>query len=333
MTGYLYNGYITASTDTSGASALLVLDGNNVQTTLTEVDTNSAQAHSPVPNSWATVVYKVAPSTQTTSLGWTSGTNKFRENLYFSKDPNRVATRDPNVETASVTSPKSVGSLDLGSTYYWQIETKNTTLHLIPGQVWSFQIADYLLVDNFDDYTGVWTSSGGASSSVVSNAGLKYSPYGNSLQITVEAGQTGSVSCTPAGSDWTAKNVGALYIDVYGDSNNDANSQLRVKLNGTAAVTYPGSLQADSAGGNRVTWKIPLQNFGISMSNITTLAFEVTNPSGVNSCIVNVDEIKLVPLGCVNKPDADFDNDCRVYLDDLEIMANNWLQSGLGFPQ
>jgi len=44
-------------------------------------------------------------------------------------------------------------TLDLGETYYWVVDEVNTVdANLWPGAVWSFTVANYLVVDDFEDY-------------------------------------------------------------------------------------------------------------------------------------------------------------------------------------
>jgi hypothetical protein len=158
------------------------------------------------------------------------------------------------------------------------------------------------------------------------------------LKITVGTGQSGSVYSTPAGSDWTVKNVKGLYVDVYGNESNDSNVTLTLTLNDTADVTYTGSLQdefvydEEAAENIRVTWKIPVEDFGISMDNITKIALVVDNTLGAVDAVVHVADIRLVAEECLNPPEADVSGDCIVDLDDVKMVAIDWMTNGLGLP-
>jgi hypothetical protein len=43
-------------------------------------------------------------------------------------------------------------NLDMGKTYYWRVDEANSTIGWDVGAVWRFTIADYLVVDGFEDY-------------------------------------------------------------------------------------------------------------------------------------------------------------------------------------
>lgn len=332
----IYNGYITATTDTPGASAMIIVDVDEVAetTTLRAEDTTSKQASNPVPGSWVTEEYTI--SSQTTNLNWTTTTaaGLLGEFLYFSDDLSLVVNKDSSVKTSSPAHPYPAGSLELGKTYYWQIES-NVFLVLHSGQIWSLRVPNSIRVDNFDDFTVTWTDSGSATSAVQDNAGLKYSPYGNNLAIAVPAGQIGNVSSLPAGNDWTVKNVGGLYIDVYGNNLNDPGVELTVTLNDTASVVFTESLDTiyDESINQIFTWKIPVEDFGIDMSSITKIAFSVDNTSGAGDAVVHIANIRLVAKECVAPPAADVSGDCVVGLNDLGLVVNDWLTDGLGLPE
>jgi hypothetical protein len=337
----LYSGYITAvPTDPNAVqvSAAVIVDVDDVAetTTLSALDTTDNQAYDPVPGSWATEEYTV--SSQTTELDWSTATGGtvFDEFLFFSEDKSLVVNKSLSVRSSDLVNaprPHSVGSLELGETYYWQIET-NVNFTKYDGQIWSLRIPRHIRVDNFDGYTGVWTDSGSATSAVEDNAGLLLSPAGNNLKITVGAGQTGSVSSAPLGNDWTVKAVKGLYVDVYGNDLNDPGVTLTATLNGTASVVFSESLDTvfDESLNQIFTWKIPVEDFGIDMSNITQIAFSVDNSSGAGDAVVHVANIRLVPLDCVNQPASDVNGDCVADLSDLGAIATDWLTDGLGLP-
>ena len=233
----LLDGYITADTNTvySGPpvvypSAMIIVDANEAGIILRAEDTLYQQAYDPIPGSWFTDLYTI--SSQTTNLNWTSAPSKYKEYLYFSDDESLVTSKSSSVKTdvSSASRPYSVGSLEIGKTYYWQIETQ-IVFTKYDGQIWRLRVPNSVQVDDFDfnGYTGIWTDSGSVSSKE-DNAGLKYSPDGKNLKIIVGASQSGEVSSVPAGSDWTVKNVGGLYVDVYGNEANDAGVTLTLTL-------------------------------------------------------------------------------------------------------
>lgn len=113
---------------------------------------NKASAITPTPG--ATVALPEA-----TPLAWKAGATAARHDVYLGTD-------ETDVNNADITNVSGVyrgrqdlplftpaESLELGQTYYWRIdevEADAATIH--KGDVWSFAIIGYLLVDDFEDY-------------------------------------------------------------------------------------------------------------------------------------------------------------------------------------
>ena len=45
--------------------------------------------------------------------------------------------------------------LDLGKTYYWRVDEANSITGWDRGDIWSFTVADYVVVDSFEDYNDI----------------------------------------------------------------------------------------------------------------------------------------------------------------------------------
>jgi hypothetical protein len=96
---------------------------------------------------------------QTPVLKWTAGDDAVSHQVYFGTDEEAVS----NADTAS---PEYKGSQELGaesyetgllqwdSTYYWRVDEVNDANPDSPwvGNVWSFTTANFLIVDDFEDY-------------------------------------------------------------------------------------------------------------------------------------------------------------------------------------
>jgi len=99
-----------------------------------------------------------------TPLSWTKGVNAAEHDVYFGPDASAVQNATPSDPIgvyygrsaaggpASFTPP---AALEWGRTYYWRIDEVNDLHPNSPwkGRVWSFTVADYLVVDDFEDYT------------------------------------------------------------------------------------------------------------------------------------------------------------------------------------
>ena len=95
-------------------------------------------------------------------LSWKKGAYAVNHNLYFGK----VAE---DVNAANLTNPLDVlvgenqninaydpdGLLDFGGTYYWRVDEVNDLDPNSPwrGDLWSFTVINYFIVDDFEGYT------------------------------------------------------------------------------------------------------------------------------------------------------------------------------------
>jgi hypothetical protein len=93
----------------------------------------------------------------TTPLSWSPGENAAEHDIYFGTDPNAVTDADtstPDIyrgrqSTTSYTPPEG---FEWGQTYYWRIDEYNNNGTISKGKLWVFTVADYLVVDDFEDY-------------------------------------------------------------------------------------------------------------------------------------------------------------------------------------
>jgi hypothetical protein len=110
-----------------------------------------------------------ADVTQTPILEWKPGLQAASHELYFGTD-------EETVRNATKASPEYKGSNTLGdesfdpgklaweATYYWRIDEVNATNPASPwvGNVWNFTTADFLIIDDFEDYNAgdnqIWYS-------------------------------------------------------------------------------------------------------------------------------------------------------------------------------
>ncbi|UCG48891.1 MAG: hypothetical protein JSU94_03735, partial [Phycisphaerales bacterium] len=110
-------------------------------------------AWAPKPADDATGVSKV------TTLTWQPGIHATGHKVYFGTDATAVA--NANEGSGEYKGPRALGaeSFDPGpltwaTSYYWRIDEVNNLHAESPwvGSVWSFTVADYLIVDDFEDY-------------------------------------------------------------------------------------------------------------------------------------------------------------------------------------
>jgi len=268
-------------------------------------------------------------------LTWSPGVFAASHQVYFGADEDAV-------KNADTSSPEYKGTRDLGaesyepgklgwnSTYYWRIDEVNNSNPDSPwaGNLWSFTTANFLVVDDFEDYdTGdnqIWYawkdglgygtpgvepySPGNGTGSAVGDestpsyteetivhGGNKSMPlfYDNSVLKYSEVEKT-----LTHPRDWTENGVNTLTIWFRGDSDNAAET-LYVALNGSAVVSHdnPNAAQIETW----TEWNIDLQAFadqGVNLANVNTIALGLgnkNNPQDGGSGKMYFDDIRLYP--------------------------------------
>ena len=115
------------------------------------------KASNPNPADRATV--DLADATQ---LSWTAGEYAVKHDVYFGaafddvNDANATDTTGIYRGRQSLPIYTPTEALELGQTYYWRIDEVNAPPdnYIYKGNVWSFTIHDYILIDDFEDYKG-----------------------------------------------------------------------------------------------------------------------------------------------------------------------------------
>ncbi|MHC4586916.1 MAG: MBL fold metallo-hydrolase, partial [Planctomycetota bacterium] len=166
---YVQNGWITAYGVNSGelledGRLVLVQIDYNVtnpgMTTVWAVAANPVQARSPQPKDGA--ILGIADAT---SLSWTAGETAVRHDLYFGSSLEDVNSADTSDTTGIYRGSQDISgyifpeALDWGVTYSWRVDEIEADSTLHTGPIWSFTVADYLLVDDFEAYNDLDTTN------------------------------------------------------------------------------------------------------------------------------------------------------------------------------
>jgi len=267
---------------------------------------------------------------QTATLSWEPGEAAVSHQLYF-------GTEQEAVRNADTSSPEYKDAMDLGSesydpgklqwdtAYYWRIDEVEDDGTIQTGNVWSFTTADFLIVDDFEDYDAynqIWWSwhdgagyvshptespyAGNGTGSMVGNentpsyteetivhGGNQSMPvfYDNSVLRYSEVEKTLTYP-----RDWTENGVNTLTIWFRGISDNTAET-LYVALNGSAVVNHDNPNAAQIA--TWTEWTINLQAFadqGVNLTNVDTIALGLgnrNNPVAGGSGTMHFDDIRL----------------------------------------
>ncbi len=275
---------------------------------------------------------------QTPILSWTPGAYAASHQVYFGIDENTL--RNATTASSEYKGIKTLGSesfdpgiLDPDGTYYWRIDEVNDANPDSPwtGNIWSFTTANFLVVDDFEDYDAgdnqIWYSwkdglgygtpgtdpyyaGNGTGSAVGDESTPSYTEEtivhgGNqSMPVFYDNNKQGFLKYSEAEltltypRDWTENGVSTLTIWFRGDSANAAET-LYVALNGSAIVTN------DNPDATQVTtwteWTIDLQSFadqGVNLANVNTISLGLgnkNNPLAGGSGTMYFDDIHLYP--------------------------------------
>jgi len=313
----------------------------------------------------------------TPTLRWSVGEKAVKHNVYFGTDAATVA----NATTASAgiyrgqqdlaanSHVPTEAPLAWNSTYYWRIDEVNAA-DTWKGSLWSFTTADFIVVDDFEDYTDdvgsrifqTWKDGWGYNepppgypgNGTGSAVGYSQPPFaeksivhggGQSMPLAYDnSGAAGKARYSEtfrewaSPQDWTRNNVKALTLYFYGALANAA-EQLYVALEDNAGhvkvVNHLDPEAVQKAGWQE--WNIELAQFaGVNLKAVKKMYIGLgnrTTPRAGGTGTIYIDDIRVYASRCVpsmGKPAADLSGNCVVDYADLVIMAGEWLGSGAG---
>jgi len=279
--------------------------------------TTTGAAGGPQPANGATGEPKIA------KLAWTPAANAISHDLYFGTDKDAV-------RNATTSSPEHIGNkalgteshdpgiLALGATYYWRVDAVYNA-GPVKGLVWSFTIADFILVDDFESYNDIdppdaasnrifdkWIDGFGITDNgalvgnemppyaeqIMVHGGVQSMPY--SYDNNLKTSEATLTLVYPR--DWTEEGVTRLSLWFRGSSANAAD-RVYVALNGTAVVHHDGPAATQTTGWNE--WVIDLQAFadqGVNLTNVNTITIGLGtkgSPAAGGAGTMYFDDIRL----------------------------------------
>jgi hypothetical protein len=255
--------------------------------------------------------------------------------VYFSLDKAAVAHANASDTTGiyrgrqSATSytPPEVLAWGTGP-YYWRIDEVNTDGTVTSGSIWSFSVANYLVVDDIESYNdlaetdpasnriytkwidGYGTTTNGA---LVGNIDVplteRSNPHsgGQAMPLSYDNNRKFSEATLTlkTSNDWTREGVANLSLWFRGLATNAA-EKMYVALNGTAVVYQTDTSLTQKIGWTE--WVIPLQTFadlGVNLTNVTSITIgfgtrgNMTVAGGTGQ--MYIDDIRLYRQAPVNK--------------------------------
>jgi len=250
----------------------------------------------------------------TATLSWTPSDNAASHEVYFGKDKDAVHNADKN--SPQYKGPRALGaeSYDPGklawyATYYWRVDEVDSLGNSSKGPLWSFTTADFISVDDFEDYDAgdnqIWyawrdglgygtpemppySAGNGTGSAVGDETTASYCEEkivhggGKSMPVSYDNNKQGYAYYSEVAKtlsttrDWTEEGVGVLSIWFRGKSNNGAEPLYVAIANiggSPVVVTHddPAAAQVDVW----TKWEIPLQTFadqGIVLTDVDRIA-------------------------------------------------------------
>ncbi|MHC4431418.1 MAG: LamG domain-containing protein [Planctomycetota bacterium] len=235
----------------------------------------------------------------TTTLSWAAADNAASHELYF-------GTGRDAVKNATTASPQYIGARALGSEvydpgklnwntpYYWRVDEVYPT-ETVKGLVWSFTIADFILVDDFESYNDIdppddasnrifdnWIDGFGTTTNgaLVGNDLPPYAEqnivHGGAQSMIYRydnSGKTSEATLTLLyPRDWAEQDVTKLTLWVRGSTANAAD-RMFIALDGTAVVYHDDASATQLSGWNE--WVIELAAFGVDLTNVNSITIGV----------------------------------------------------------
>jgi hypothetical protein len=281
-------------------------------------------AWNPNPNNKSTVDIKEARK----PISWSVGDEAAEHDVYFGTDKDAVTNADASDTTGIYQGRQGTNSYTLpagsvewgGGPYYWRVDENNNDGSISAGVTWSFSVADYLIVDDFESYNDLnpddpeskrifysWLDgfdNPATNGSIVGYAGPPFAEQSivhsgtQAMPLFYDNG-VGLSEATLTLVDqknWTEEGVGALTIWFRGEAAN-AVVPLYVAINGNAVVTH-SNLTASTID-TWTQWTIDLQVFadqGVNLSNVNTISLGLgnkSNPLAGGTGTMYFDDIRL----------------------------------------
>ncbi|MBN2312421.1 MAG: hypothetical protein JXM79_00740 [Sedimentisphaerales bacterium] len=265
------------------------------------------------------------------SVTWRPGDQAVQHDVYFGDDMDAISNADASDTTGiyrgrqgnTLFSPRE--GFEWGQIYYWRIDEINSNGSITKGRARAINIADYLVVDNFEDYNdytpdeiwSTWIDGFGSTT----NGALAGHPEPIDFSIgehyvetaTVHSGRQSMplyydndlkysevLRTFDSPINWTRHEVTQLSLWYNGDSANAAEPMYVAIANstGSPAVVYNDDPNLVTTAWTE--WIIPLQAFaeqGVNLSSVNSIAIGLgtrgsTSAAG-GSGVLYIDDIRL----------------------------------------
>ncbi len=249
----------------------------------------------------------------TAALSWTPGESATSSELYLGTDKDAVRSATSASPEYQASKPLGSESHDPGklawkSTYYWRVDGISAA-SAQKGNVWSFETADFITVDDFESYNDLaeddpesnriylkWVDGFGTTTngSVVGYADLSLTEHGNvhggrtsmpySFDNNLKYSEANLTLVYPR--DWTEEGVGILSLWFNGNASNAA-EPMYIILNGSAVVYHDDPAAAQAA--EWTEWTIDLSaaggfaSQGVDLTNVDSIGIGFGDKNNVKA--------------------------------------------------
>ena len=280
------------------------------------------------------------------TVSWTAGAGTEWHDVYLSSNRTFVDGEHPTYKIASGQALADVNcdvsGLTLNTTYYWKVnEVSNSGADIVVGTIWEFKIADYIIIEDFENYI-----TEGDIQSVWSGQGITPTPttLPGEFYHGDRAMQLGLNASSPP-------YTGRVWRDMSHDFTIDGTTALSIMFKSSTFV-LPGSsdifvgLESGSIGGGDLLvglqqygnpdaantseyteWFMDMGLFGVDLNDITKLTIGYGTPAAPFIASGQFDYIRISQprYMCISRPAADINNDCKTDRVDVAELISNWL--------
>jgi len=266
-------------------------------------------------------------------LTWKPGEDAASHEVYFGTDADAVASAakaSPEFKATKALGDESYdpGKLAWNTTYYWRVDEVNNLHPDSPwvGNVWTFTTGDFLLVDDFEDYTdndaageAIWQNwiDGFGVAGNGSQVGYLLPPYaeqtivhsGSQSMPLIYANETGVTNSEAERTltwprDWTEENVAELSLWFHGGPANAADPLYVAVANAVVANSDPAAAQIDDWTQMIISLQA-LVDQGVNLRNVDKIMVGVGSKGGAatgGSGTIYIDDIRLYRAGEAASP-------------------------------
>jgi hypothetical protein len=323
--GRLYSQY--DGTPTPG-TVLINYDSGQGETVVTSINQPPLKVTNPAPGIGVSIdVFDPVYG----SLSWDGTAYTTNYDVYLGVSEANVLAADDlspqfvgNVTTETIDLGSFGKNLDIGTTYYWRVDGKDSSSSNV-GDVWNFTVLDYAFIGNWNDYTDLTEMAADGWTFDSAQMTMSQTPGGNNyVQYCIDTLDSETLTKTYSSSIDLTSNGDFVNFVLRHASPDELSVSLTLKDSTTASETVnmgtTGVLQWTDL------W-IDFSEFS-SVDPTDVIEFTLTFTSDGQATCIDIAGILAYPVTCFEQPDSDLSGDCIVNIEDFSILAGEWLTDG-----